>query len=264
MFSASNGKQRFPTLADALRRLGVPVTIVADFDVLRDSTMLAKIVEAQGGQWSALEKHWRILNAAVSQRATGRTVGEVGAALVALIEKESTGERFSRKHGEAWREELKPDGPWDLAKRIGVSVVRGEATVAARALLDALRAIDIFVIESCELESFDRTVGGKSARWVNDVLAQNLLNAPELETARAFVSALFPLDDGRATATRANRAYLARLNKRRPRDLGRVRRSRRLSAKESRRRLPKPTHVRVRDSRDSQSRRSVLLLPGQR
>jgi hypothetical protein len=189
MFSASSGKQRFPILADSLRRLEVPVTIVADFDVLRDSTLLGKLVASQGGEWSKVEKCWNVLSAAIGQAAAGRTVGSVGRAIKDLIAKEPPQAPFTRKIAEGLREVTKADGPWDIAKSVGLNVVRGDAAVAGKTLLAALRSLGIFIIDSGELESFDRLISGTGAKWVNEALSRDL-RGPELDRARAFVADL--------------------------------------------------------------------------
>jgi hypothetical protein len=193
MFVSTNGKERLPVISSCLRQLRVPVTVIGDFDILRDSSLLAKVVSSQGGDWSALEKRWATVNSAVSQGLKVRTNGEVLGELTKLLPTEYARDPFTKTRAENCRGTLKVEGPWDRAKEIGLSAVPpSDATVAAKALLAELRSLRIFAIESGELESFDRSAASsKGVKWVNAVLEKDLVRAPELEAARRFVTDMF-------------------------------------------------------------------------
>jgi predicted ATP-dependent endonuclease of OLD family len=50
------GLSRIPSIIKSLRPIGVPVRVVADFDVLRESKTLQAIYESLGGDWPEIEK----------------------------------------------------------------------------------------------------------------------------------------------------------------------------------------------------------------
>ena len=65
MFIHCGGKDRMPKVLRALAAIGVGVSVVADFDVLRDENPLRGIVEALGGTWADIEGDWRRVKNAV-------------------------------------------------------------------------------------------------------------------------------------------------------------------------------------------------------
>lgn len=203
MFTSSGGKGRLAPIAECLRKLGVSVAIVADFDLLRDSRLLENLVRAQGGQWERLEKRWSIVNAAVGQALKKRTVDQVRDSLGLALGPLSGDAVFTKQHAKSVAPVVKVDGAWDAPKQHGLRAVpSGQATVAATELLGELRELQIHVIESGELESFDRSTARKSALWVDAVLERDLLNAPELRAAREFVSRLFPSPNTESSSAR--------------------------------------------------------------
>lgn len=65
LFVHAAGKHRMGELAETLRELGVPVSVIADLDLLNDEATFKGLVEKLGGRWSELETHWRTIKASV-------------------------------------------------------------------------------------------------------------------------------------------------------------------------------------------------------
>jgi hypothetical protein len=65
------------TLADSLRALDVPVDVIVDIDVLNDETVLRKIVESLGGDFSLVAVHAQPLKTAIESHKPWLTAGEV-------------------------------------------------------------------------------------------------------------------------------------------------------------------------------------------
>ena len=134
MFVPSGGKQRIASLAKPLNSLGVKGIVIADFDVLRDRTMLRGIVDALGAAWSSeMERDYVILANAMN-----------------------AGPR------------------WPEAKTQGLAAVpHGAPNAAAARLLDALAEVRVLIVPVGELECFDRTIGLTGAAWVSSMLEAN-------------------------------------------------------------------------------------------
>jgi hypothetical protein len=83
---------------------------------------------------------------------------------------------------------LKRSSPWAHAKQVGKAFVpSGDPAKACERLLAKLRAGGLHVVEVGELEGYVRTEGGHGPKWVNAVLARDLVQDQELEPARKFV-----------------------------------------------------------------------------
>ena len=65
LFVHASGKDRMATLAETLRALDVPVDVIADIDILREEPGLQRMVNALGGDWSAIQQAARIVRTAV-------------------------------------------------------------------------------------------------------------------------------------------------------------------------------------------------------
>jgi predicted ATPase len=65
MFTHAGGNARLATIVRALHEVEVPVTAVADFDILSEKGILQNLVEALGGSWIVMESSWTTVKAAV-------------------------------------------------------------------------------------------------------------------------------------------------------------------------------------------------------
>ncbi|MEP6653432.1 MAG: AAA family ATPase [Myxococcales bacterium] len=72
-FTHTGGKDRIAVAARALRAVRVPVTVVADIDVLSDRNPLEDIWTALGHEFSAIEGDWKIVKASVDSTAKNPT-----------------------------------------------------------------------------------------------------------------------------------------------------------------------------------------------
>ncbi|WP_404995821.1 hypothetical protein [Burkholderia cepacia] len=65
LFAHVGGKDRFRTIVPALRSLGVPIRVVADFDILSSEQPLRSVVTGLGGNWEEISKNFNILHSAM-------------------------------------------------------------------------------------------------------------------------------------------------------------------------------------------------------
>lgn len=187
MFVHCGGKACLALVVRALREVGVPVHAVADFDIFSEEQPLRDVVEALGLDWANIVAGWKIVRNAVNGKKPELNTNE----LKERINKILSGVVKS-PIPPAIKDEiqsvLRRSSPWSIAKTVGRSYVpSGTAAQACEALLAALRAAGLHVVEAGELEGFVRTAGGHGPKWVNEVLKRDLASDPELESARQFV-----------------------------------------------------------------------------
>ena len=188
MFAHCGGKERMPVVAGALSSLGVPLRVVADFDILSAEQPLRGIWEAVGGDWAAICGDWQVVSAAIGQRKPELTVDAVRKQILELLAN-ATAESISQQTAREVARVFRQSSPWQQAKMVGAKYVpSGDATQRYYALLSTLNARGIFPNEEGELESFAKSVGGHGPKWVMEILeTRDLLKDPELQTAREFI-----------------------------------------------------------------------------
>jgi AAA domain, putative AbiEii toxin, Type IV TA system len=186
MFTHCGGKARLPLVIRSLREVDVPVRAVADFDVLSEEQPLRSIVEALGGDWVLFRPDWTLVKNSIDakrpdlstvdvRREFERVLGQVTATV--LPEKSRTELQGIVRRSTAW----------SSAKLVGKSFVpSGDPSRACDRLLAGLQRVGLHVVDVGELEGFVRTADGHGPKWVNEVLARDLSNDPELEQARRF------------------------------------------------------------------------------
>lgn len=178
LFTHCGGKARMASVVDALRAVSVPVIVVADFDVLRDTTDVKKIVESLGGDYRKFEADLQVVANALTtdEKPLRRLIlkDELCRRIDAL-----PNETVNRKEADALRTLLKAESGWDKAKRSGAQAVpQGDAYEACQRLLAGLRDAGLCVVPVGELERFAPAVPGHGPSWVSAVLEQKLHEAP--------------------------------------------------------------------------------------
>jgi ABC-type transporter Mla maintaining outer membrane lipid asymmetry ATPase subunit MlaF len=190
MFVNSGGKDRLPTLVNALRRLNVKVAVIADFDSL-NSDLIGKIHQSLGGDWESAKGDWRITKAAIEQKRPELQAAELKERIGEVLES-VTDQYFPRDAVKEISGLLRKSTAWSTAKDQGMSFVpSGDATKACQRLMEKLKSSQLHVVQVGELEGWCRSVGGHGPAWVIAVIEKNLATDPELEGARSFVKAIF-------------------------------------------------------------------------
>jgi hypothetical protein len=192
MFTSTGGKYKLPIVAAALSRIGVPVRVVTDFDVLNNRTPLQPLVEALNGSWSEVEADWKLVKSGVEKRKPELETRHVRREIEEIL-KDVTADAFPADASKRIQAILKKTSPWEEAKRSGLNAVpAGQERKAAERLLQRMRQLGLFIVEHGELESFDPREGGHGNDWVAEVLRKDLRQDPGLENARRFVRELIP------------------------------------------------------------------------
>lgn len=188
-YTYSGGKERIPVLVKSLQCLKVPVATIVDFDVLNSDSLLCKIVDAHGGNWSDIEPDWTAVKEAVEEGAAFLGGDGFKTKIKEALKEIPAGGVVSRDTLNKIRKITRSASPWDIVKNSGIQAIKsGTPTRRAEALLSSLKSIGIFVVPLGQMEGFCRTLEMKGSRWVEEVLQRDLKGDPELAAARKFVS----------------------------------------------------------------------------
>ncbi len=187
-YTYSGGKHRIPVIVRALKGLAVPVSSVVDFDTLNNERPLRDIVEAHGGSWADYDRDWTSIKATVESSKNYLNAERFAREVTDLLAKVRGDKAVPKDTIRAFRDACTQASPWAEAKKRGIDgLPSGEPQVRARALIERLAAIGIFLIPSGEMEGFCRTIGNHGPRWVEQVLELDLSGSDDLAAARKFV-----------------------------------------------------------------------------
>ncbi|WP_175796059.1 ATP-dependent nuclease [Burkholderia anthina] len=192
LFAHVGGKDRFRSIVPALRSLGVPIRVVADFDILSSEHPLRSIVTGLGGNWEEISKNFNILHSAMKAQKKELSKEDVEREIADILAK--SGNVITESDAEKIRNVVKRGSPWALAKLSGKSFVpAGDATKAYQLIHAYLLQIGIRIVEVGEMECFCKSVGGHGTKWVNEVMKRDLATDSELRDAREFVASIWEL-----------------------------------------------------------------------
>lgn len=188
LFINCGGKHRISTVVKALKKLNVTIKVIADFDLLNDSSPLKEIYQETGGKWHDIESDWKTVKDAIESKRPELETKELKDEIDDIFS--STPDKIMPKGKISLiQKALKKASAWSHAKEVGKSFIpSGDATKAFERLQTKLKEKGIFIVEVGELESFVKSVGNHGPKWVNEVLSKDLVNDPELADARKFIA----------------------------------------------------------------------------
>lgn len=191
LFIHTSGKHRMGQLAETLRELDVPVSVIADIDVFNEEDTFRKLFERLGGAWTGVQSTWKSLRNAVESQKPPMSAAEVSEKIQKEIEGVTGTAPFPRDKEQAIKRIFKAASPWDGVKRAGrAALPNGQPVQQFDELLKACAAVGLWVIPEGELEGFCRSIGGgHGPGFVEKVLEERNLEAdPELADARKFLT----------------------------------------------------------------------------
>lgn len=190
LFINCGGKHRIPTAVKALKKLNVPIKVVADFDVLNDTYPLKEIFEDLGGAWLDVGADWKLVKREIEQKRPEFLTADAKKEIETIFN--STTERiFPKLKISEIQKALKKASAWTEAKEVGKAFIpSGNASQAFERIQVKFIEKGLLILEVGELESFVKSVGNHGPKWVSEVLAKDLKNDRELEPARQFVNQL--------------------------------------------------------------------------
>lgn len=191
LFIHAAGKHRMANLAATLKELDVPVSVIADVDLLNEENAFRTLFEMLGGAWDEVKGDWKSLKSAIESRKPPLNAAQISD----MIQKELQGVHgtapFPREKEQSIKRIFKTVSPWDDVKRAGrAALPQGQAVQQFDALLTKCSAVGLSVVPVGELEGFCRSIeGGHGPGFVEKVLEErNLENDAELDEARRFMA----------------------------------------------------------------------------
>lgn len=182
------GKHRIPVVVNSLKKLGVPVSVIADFDVLNSSKPLKTIWESLGGNWTDIESNWKIVKDEIEKKKPELSSDDVKSEITAILGA-VTDRQFPSPDKKKIEAILKKSSAWSHAKSTGKYYIpSGNASKAFDDLVVAMNKLNLFIVEVGEVECFVKSVGNHGPKWVSEVLTRDIDNDPEFEVARQFVA----------------------------------------------------------------------------
>ena len=191
-FLHGGGKSRLAPLARALTRLDVPVDVIADVDVVRDTVIFRDIVQSVNGDWGLIESLVKRVQGSVAKRGVPETKGRVGR-VRALLENLNLEDELPETARAELHRETRRATPWSEMKKSGrASIPRGQETEEFDKLCRLCGEMGLWIVPVGEMEGFHRAIGGHGPDWVRRVIEKcDLASDPELTNAREFVSSIW-------------------------------------------------------------------------
>ena len=193
LFIHGNGKGQVSKLAKALVSFGVSVDLIADIDVLKDESILKKMIETLGGKWSDIQQSVQQVFQSIEQNTRKLKIDEIKEKILKILDSLPMQEPLPKDKFEAITAILRSSSPWKSIKNAGESAIpNGDATKEFRKIMNFCKKIGIWIVPVGELEGFCKSVSGHGPKWVQNVIENlNLEEAPELKSARDFVKEIW-------------------------------------------------------------------------
>ncbi|KRA33223.1 hypothetical protein ASD68_09320 [Rhodanobacter sp. Root627] len=193
LFIHTAGKHRMANLADTLRSLDVPVTVIADIDILNDESTFKNLFQKLGGDWTAVNKHWKTVSDAVLKQSPPLNAEQIARLIGKELEGVTGTGEFPHEKERAINNVFKSVSPWSAMKRSGRSALpAGEPIKHFDALSNICSKYGLWIVPVGEIEGFCRSIGSHGPRFVEKVLEErNLETDPELQEARVFIEEIW-------------------------------------------------------------------------
>lgn len=194
LFIHASGKHRMSVLAKTLRALDVPVSVIADIDLLREENTTRDLFTALGGNWPEIDDHRAAVDAAVTALKLPLTTGDVRRLFDEVLAPLPQEQPLPKGAESEVKKVLKSLSPWSAVKRAGRSgLPPGQAVRHFDELVRKCSQVGLWVVPVGELEGFCRSAeGSHGPGFAENVLESRDLEAdPELEDARTFMRAVW-------------------------------------------------------------------------
>jgi len=174
MFTHAGGKHRIAKACTALVEVGVPVRVIADFDVLDDRRTVEQIVKSLGAEYTDEIENLRSVVDKNIRGGERKPTFESAKRLIDPLLARDDNVELDKSTTQKVVKAVKLVGGWADVKKLGKSAVpHGETTVKLEALLEQLATIGLFVVPVGEVESWVPGVASSSSVWIADVIQNN-------------------------------------------------------------------------------------------
>jgi ABC-type transport system involved in cytochrome c biogenesis ATPase subunit len=162
LFIHAGGKARMQKLARLLRALDVPVSVIADIDLLNDETTFRTLFEALQGDWDQVSGDWRSLNATVLQARPPLTADQVRVKIEHELSGVGGNQPFPKQNERNINAIFKSLSSWGQIKKVGKpGFERGAPTRTFEKLCEKCSEIGLWIVPVGELEGFCRSIDAR-------------------------------------------------------------------------------------------------------
>ena len=189
LFIHAAGKHRMAKLAETLKMLDVPVSVIADIDILNEENTFKRLFEIAGGLWVDVENHWRAIKSGVEAIKPPMNSEQVKRLILKELENVDGVTAFPKTTESAIKRIFQTISAWDSVKHSGRSALRGPCVSHFDALAAKCSERGLWIVPVGELEGFCRSIEARHGPdFVEKVLEQrDLQSDEELQAARQFV-----------------------------------------------------------------------------
>lgn len=194
LFIHAGGKDRMKDLAGLLRELDVPVSVIADIDILNDGPKFQQLFETLGGAWADIEQDWTSLNNVVVSTRPPLSADNVRSRIESELADVSGSRPFPKIAERNIKSVFKQLSPWQQVKSLGrLAIPRGEPLKKFDRIAEKCGARGLWIVPVGELEGFCRSIeAGHGPDFTEKVLSQrNIETDNELAEAREFIRKLW-------------------------------------------------------------------------
>ena len=193
LFIHTAGKHRMAKLVDTLRALDVPVSVIADIDILNDEGTFKNIFEKLGGSWTDVNLHWKTVTEVILKQRPPLNAEQVARLIAAQLEGVTGTGEFPEERERAIKAVFNTVSPWSAIKQSGRNALpAGEPIKHFDALSQKCDDRRLWIVPVGEIEGFCRSIGSHGPRFVERVLEERSIGSdPELREAREFIRKLW-------------------------------------------------------------------------
>ncbi|MEV6287118.1 AAA family ATPase [Kribbella sp. NPDC051770] len=183
-FTHVGGKARMPEASLKLRKLNLRPAVIVDIDILNDDTLVKRLIEASGGDYSDIKDDLAIIQKEVEKKAsipTARAFKEAARPIMGRAD----ASRIDDAEASAIIDSLKRDSGWKAVKASGLRAFKGDPLAAIGRVLQHLKHHGIFVVPVGEIEGWEPSVSGHGPSFVAKVLESGLHRTPSAHAPKA-------------------------------------------------------------------------------
>lgn len=196
IFLESGGKQRLKIICSPLKELNVDFRVIPDFDIFRQGGQAKNLYNSCGGNWDRdCADDWKIMNESLpdngDKELDRETVREKLNKILDKAEGDSLNSQDMRKLKAAIKEGVnKWDGPKYEGIRAFPTVVAKEA---ANRILEKFHKVNIYPVQTGEMESLVPEFKDHGKEWLNDLLGKHPNLTDDIyKNALSFITTLMP------------------------------------------------------------------------
>ena len=147
LFVHASGKGRIAALAKTLVALGVPVDVIADIDVLHDTSDFKSIVEALDQDTTVVSVLAEAVKSAIEQHKPWLNATEIKKGILEILEETPTSGEFPQYQRSEIQASFRKASPWDAVKGSGESAIpSGDATQQFQRLLVLCKEMGLWIV----------------------------------------------------------------------------------------------------------------------